>query len=79
MYIYSETDSILNSESSGDDYDSDTTSLCSDLDLGLRSSMVEERLNALTLMYFHKDVHIDTEEVVTLFAQAKPKRRLELL
>ena len=45
----------------------------------LRSSMVEERLNALTLMYFHKDVHIDTEEVVTLFAQAKPKRRLELL
>ena len=72
MYIYSETDSILNSESSSDDYDSDTTSLCSDLDLGLRSSMVEERLNALT---FHKDVHIDTEEVVTLFAQAKPKRR----
>ena len=40
LYIYSETDSILNSESSSDDYDSDTTSLCSDLDLGHGSTPV---------------------------------------
>ena len=28
----------------------------------LRTSMMEERLNALALIHFHKDIHIDSEE-----------------
>ena len=37
----------------------------------LRSIMIENQLNSLALMYFHKDIPIDPEGVITQFAQAK--------
>ena len=36
----------------------------------LRTSMMEERLNALALIHFRKEIHIDSEEVVTIFGKS---------
>ena len=42
-----------------------------------RSTMSADRLNSLSLMYIHKDIMPDIDEVLDLFA--KDKRRLELI
>ena len=42
----------------------------------LRSTMGQERLNALLLLFIHKDVAIDYEAVVDAFARKKPRRML---
>ena len=44
----------------------------------LRSTMLEERLNGLALMYVHRDIPCSPEEVVDKFARLRP-RRLELV
>ena len=40
----------------------------------LRSSMGNERLTALTLLYIHRDVEIDIEEVIVEFGRRYPRR-----
>ena len=42
----------------------------------LRSSMVDERLNGLALMYIHKDKEINIDTVLNRFALAK-KRKID--
>ena len=39
----------------------------------LRSSMLDERLNGLALMYIHKDIEIDISNVINRFALAKKR------
>ena len=43
----------------------------------LRSSMTNERLSGLTLLYMHQDIPIDIEEVIEEFSRRHP-RRLQL-
>ena len=45
----------------------------------LKSIMIEDRLNSLALMYYHKDIPIDPEDVITQFAQAKTNQRNKLI
>ena len=44
----------------------------------LCSTMMEERLNGLALMYVHRDIPSSPEAVVDEFARLRP-RRLELV
>lgn len=43
-----------------------------------RSTMGEERLNALLLLFIHRDIPVDVDEVVDIFAKKHP-RRMRLL
>ena len=43
-----------------------------------RSTMTEDRFNALTLMYVHKDIKLDYDEIIDMFAKNHP-RKLMLL
>ncbi len=38
----------------------------------LRSSMTQDRLNRLSMLYYHQDVDLTPEEVVDEFAQCHP-------
>ena len=40
----------------------------------LRSTMTEDRLNGLALLYTHQDIPCSTDEVVQQFAQRNPRR-----
>lgn len=40
--------------------------------------MKEDRLNGLALMYMHRDIKIDVEEIIDEFANIK-KHRLEFI
>ena len=42
----------------------------------LRSTMTEERLNGLALLYTHRDISCDAERVVEEFAQRNLRRML---
>ena len=42
----------------------------------LRATMGEERLNALMLLFVHKDIHIDINKIIDLFANRHPRRML---
>ena len=42
----------------------------------LRSRMSQDRLNALALIYKHRDIQLTPEEVVEEFAQSHPRRML---
>ncbi|XP_077306272.1 52 kDa repressor of the inhibitor of the protein kinase-like [Lithobates pipiens] len=44
----------------------------------LRSRMAEDRLNGLCLLYIHRDISVNTDRVIELFAK-QGKRRLELI
>ncbi|XP_053547017.1 52 kDa repressor of the inhibitor of the protein kinase-like [Bombina bombina] len=44
----------------------------------LRSRMSEDRLNGLSLLYIHRDVPVNTDRIIELFAK-QGKRRLELI
>ena len=39
-----------------------------------RSSMTEHRLNALVLLFVHKDIEIPEDEIVDIFAKRCPRR-----
>ena len=39
-----------------------------------RSTMSQERLNALLLLFVHQDIHVDVDEVVDVFAKKHPRR-----
>jgi hypothetical protein len=39
-----------------------------------RSTMGQERLNALVLLFVHQDIHVDADEVVDVFANKHPRR-----
>lgn len=41
-----------------------------------RSTMGEDRLNALLLLYIHKDIKIDYNEIVNMFANKNPRRMI---
>ena len=40
----------------------------------LRSSMGQDRLNGLAMLYYHRDVLLTPEEVVDEFANRHPRR-----
>lgn len=40
----------------------------------LRSTMLEDRLNALILLYFHKDIALDYDEIVNIYSRKHPRR-----
>ena len=42
----------------------------------LRSTMSQDRLNALPLLYIHRSIHLDHQAVVDRFARAQPRRML---
>ncbi len=42
----------------------------------LRSTMKQERLNGLAMLYYHHDVEITPDEVVDEFARRHPRRML---
>ena len=42
----------------------------------LRSTMRQQRLNDLLLLYVHKNISLDVESVVDRFARRKPRRKL---
>ena len=42
----------------------------------LRSTMVQERLNSLMLLYIHKDIALDYDSVIDSFAAKHPRRLL---
>ena len=44
----------------------------------LRSTMTEERLNGLALLYTHRDISCDAERVVEEFAQRNPRYAITL-
>ena len=44
----------------------------------LRSTMAQDRLNALVLMFVHKDLSVNHERVIDSFANANPRRLLFL-
>ncbi len=48
------------------------------LDTYLRSTMKEERLNGLALLAIHREIDIDYEEILDIFARKYP-HRLRLL
>jgi hypothetical protein len=39
-----------------------------------RSTMGQERLNALLLLFVHRDIHVDVDEVFDFFAKKHPRR-----
>ena len=41
-----------------------------------RSTMQEDRLNALVLMYVHRDIKIDTDRIVDMYATSNASRML---
>ena len=41
-----------------------------------RSSMKEPRLNALILMYVHRDIKLDFEQIIDMYALRHPRRML---
>jgi len=43
-----------------------------------RSTMGDDRFNALILMYIHKDIELDIEKIIDSFAQRNPRRMLLL-
>jgi len=42
----------------------------------LRSTMGEDRFNALLLMYVHKDIQIDINKIVDKFAGKHPRKMM---
>ena len=42
----------------------------------LRSTMTEQRLNGLAMLYVHRDIHCSSETVVDIFARSHPRRML---
>ena len=44
----------------------------------LRSTMSEDRLNGLSLLYIHKDIDIDCDYIISKFALRNP-RRMQLI
>ena len=42
----------------------------------LRNTMGQERLNALMLLYIHKDIYIDYNAVIDIFATKYPRKML---
>ena len=42
----------------------------------LRSTMSEDRFNALVLMYIHKDIYIDVDQIIDMFARKHPRKML---
>ena len=42
----------------------------------LRSRMLSSRLNALLLLYIHKDVPLDYDEIVDSYAYSHPRRMI---
>ena len=40
----------------------------------LRSTIGEERLNGLAMIFIHRDIKIDKEEVIDNFARSNPRR-----
>ncbi|XP_071821470.1 52 kDa repressor of the inhibitor of the protein kinase-like [Apostichopus japonicus] len=40
----------------------------------LRSTMLEDRLNALILLYFHKDIALDYDEIINIYSRKHPRR-----
>ena len=42
----------------------------------LRSSMGQNHLNALILLYVHKDIALDFDAIVNVFASKRPRRML---
>ena len=42
----------------------------------LRNTMGQERLNALMLLYIHKDIYIDYNAVIDIFATKYPPKML---
>ena len=41
-----------------------------------KSKMSEDRLNSLTIMYVHKDIKLDYNDIIDMFARRKPRRIL---
>ena len=54
------------------------TSACKLLKNYLRNRCAQERLSALALMYIHKDMDIDVNDVIDMFAR-KHKRNLNFM
>ena len=44
----------------------------------LRSTMKEDRLNALILLHIHRDIELDYETIITMYASRHPRRMLFL-
>ena len=40
----------------------------------LRSTMVQDRLNGLALMHAHREMELDLEQIIDLFANLHPRR-----
>ena len=40
----------------------------------LRTAMSEERFNGLTMLSVHKDLKLDLDELVNIFAKKQPRR-----
>ena len=41
-----------------------------------RSMMGEERLNVLSLVYIHRDIFLDYDEIIEIYASKYPRRML---
>ena len=41
-----------------------------------RSTMGEDRFNALVLMYVHKDIELDLDKIIDIFARRHPRRMI---
>ena len=41
-----------------------------------RSMMGEERLNALSLVYIHRDIFLDYDKIIDIYASKYPRRML---
>ena len=41
-----------------------------------RSTMLEERLNALILLFVHGDIHLDYDKIINMYSTKHPKRML---
>ena len=41
-----------------------------------RSTMLEERLNALILLFVHRDIHLDYDKIINMYATKHPTRML---
>ena len=41
-----------------------------------RSTMVQDRINGLSLIYIHRDIDVDINKIIDTFAQTKPRRML---
>ena len=44
------------------------------LETYLRSTMVQDRLNGLALMHAHREMELDLEQIIDLFANLHPRR-----